>query len=275
MSKRILAILVVFLFAFAGLALASPPVPPPSEGSKINTATSVTCVGTVTETESYNKVYGGAETGGFDASGPSWVNTATGGSAAQTKYTEDLAAVDGTTVYNKTFASSTHSDPNVKVAKDIAYVATATDPIAQIDVTEKIGISVVAQNGADLTGFVSLCPFATTQAASTNEFIAAGSNIKSTNVMSHSDTSATTTATPAVSYGITAQGVGTITAGMNLNLLEGAPTPNTVNGKEVPTGVETYVEKAAASGAWSFSKSMSFISVIPSVSLPEPFSLVP
>jgi hypothetical protein len=63
MMKKIGILAFALVFMASGAVLASPPVPPPVEVDTISTQTSIQCVGTVLETESYTRQWIGATDG--------------------------------------------------------------------------------------------------------------------------------------------------------------------------------------------------------------------
>ena len=227
----------VLFVTFSGLAFASPPVPPPVEGFGITTACDVELAGNLIEQEGFVWTYVDPEESmtdpqrtlwdffGFPFSSVDPLYLAIGGSAAQVRYTEELDSVDSSlTQFKKTFNAQSHTDqPNVKVDKDLGYVASAASLIAFAEDKERLGLGIVsygnepeinvlvggplpnpedgeqiANGGGSVGGggggnggwgdppledIPGLCPWAGGEIPATNEFIAAGSSIATTSQM--------------------------------------------------------------------------------------------
>jgi len=235
-KAAIIAVTVAALMGFAGLASASPPVPPPTEGFAITTA--VDCemsAGDFSETESFTWtwVYDPVallpvapnldenhvgrplrqSTLGFPGTdqylGPY-------GRAAQIRYTDEMQSTDTSFLqFKKGFAAGSENDPNVSVDRNYGYVASEASLIANAENKERAGLSIVANgegfvridglgngNGLRLLGqglgdMPSLCPWAYGAGIpATNEFIAMGSDTATTSVMV-SDTETSVVATRA------------------------------------------------------------------------------
>ncbi|MDY6990391.1 MAG: hypothetical protein SWQ30_20310 [Thermodesulfobacteriota bacterium] len=287
MPKQINMFTVVCLFVltFSGLALASPPVPPPVEGFGISTACDVELAGDLSEEEGFTWTYVDADESmnnvqrqrwdfhGFPHSSVDPLYLAIGGSAAQVRYTEELDSVDSSlTQFKRTFVAQSDDAPNVKVGKDLGYVASGASLIAYAEDKERVGLGIVsygsqpditlltqpneealnvpfAQGGPlggganggwgdpPLEDIPSLCPWAGGEIPATNEFIAAGSSIATTSQMvSHTDTDMTSTGPPELSHSISAQGAGTAAAQMRVQLMEGDGSVNA----DVDPGGGTY-----------------------------------
>ena len=84
----------------------------------------------------------------------------------------------------------------------------------------------------------------------------------------HTQTGASITAAPRLSFSITAEGEGTVSAGIEALSLKGD------NGNL--SAVVSFSDHASASGIWTFAKAMSYNSLagLPTV-MPEPWYLVP
>lgn len=239
MPKRIsiFTVVSVLFLTFSGLALASPPVPPPVEGFGINTACDVELAGDLKEEEGFVWTYVDPEESMTDPQRTLWefydfpfssvdpLFLAIGGSAAQVRYTEDLDSLDSSlTQFRKNFAAQSHDDePNLKVDKDLGFVASAASLIAFAEDKETVGLGIVSygnepvinvlvpaplpnpedaeqilQGGGSVGGggggnggwgdppledMPGLCPWAGGEIPATNEFIAAGSSIATTSQM--------------------------------------------------------------------------------------------
>lgn len=279
----ILAVAAMFVVGFAGFAMASPPVPPCPETGRIVTNTSIECVGTTTESQSYNNTYmagAGSQLNPPMALGPE-------GSVAQIRYEQDLKAIDGYTRLEKSFVADSGEAPNLKVSKDVGFVGDPMSPIGKMDVSEKVAMTVISnqQEGFNGGGIPSLCPFANPGITlpPTNELIVAGSKATLKVGVLDTDSLVTTTASPVLQYSITGSGVGTISAGMIAQIQEGTGSTwdddNDPLTPEVPTNdlqkTEKYTEMATASGLIAnFHKDMSYTAIIPAVGLPEPWDML-
>ena len=125
---------------------------------------------------------------------------------------------------------------------------------------------VAALSAADLLG--DSCHWSE-DSPPTVESVAAGSNVVSSAVTMHTETKAGTSMAPRLSFSITADGEGTVSAGMEVRSLSG------LDGWSLGS-VETFSDHITASGIWQFAKVMSYNSVaaLPAV-MPGPWYLVP
>jgi len=293
-KMRILAIAAIVLVGFVGYALASPPVPPPTEGYNIVTSVDVEMSsGDFTEVESFMStwVY---DTQDFTAPGngssipqaPGDYDFRDGARAAQIRYTEEMGSTDTSFFqFKKGFAADSHgaadtAGDNLSVEKNYGYVASEASLIANAENKERVGLSIVA-NG-DTEGFgdmPSLCPWAHGAGIpATNEFIAMGSDTHTTSVMvSDTETKAAATRAPELDHSISAVGIGMAQGLMKVSLMEGgqayAPDATSPN-NAVPDLVSktSYSERTTASGTIDkFFKSMHYHSTIPAYQMPEPW----
>ncbi|MDY6951141.1 MAG: hypothetical protein SWE60_06500 [Thermodesulfobacteriota bacterium] len=160
-KTRVLSILVFCIMSFGEFALASPPVPPPEEGFVISTACDVEVKGDLLENEAYVWTYvsdaavanttAGAlwETLGFPGSSVDPLYLGIGGSAAETRYSEELDSIDSSlTQFKKGLVAGSEESPNLAVNKDLGYVASAASLIAHAEDKERVGLSVVAYGNA-------------------------------------------------------------------------------------------------------------------------------
>jgi hypothetical protein len=160
-KMEVFAVVAILTVAFAGLVLASPPVPPPEEGFAITTACDVEVAGDLLENEGYVWTYvsdaaaanttGGAlwRILGFPGSSVDPLFLGIGGSAAQTRYSEELDSADSSlTQFKKDFMALSDDTPNLDVNKDFGYVASATSLIAHAEDKERAGLSIVAYGNA-------------------------------------------------------------------------------------------------------------------------------
>jgi len=276
-----LFVAITFIVAFAGSALASPPVPPPPEGFGIVTETDVQVTGDFTHESSLNwtYMYDTDPNGGSTLAHPG-VNQALaeGGRAAQIRYMNEVDAIDGYVEFKNTFEARSDEEPNLKVSKDFGYIASPDSLIASAEDEERVGLSIVA-NGDDagLGDMGSLCPWGSGSGIpATNEFIAAGSSTRTTSIMvSHTDSDVTATGPPSLNHSISAVGEGTVTASMIVRLMEGGS--GHVPGTAAPDLVSesSYEERTSASGVIEkVDKSMHYHSTIPQYQMPEPWYLL-
>ncbi len=265
---------------------------PPREGFRVRTNTDIECIGATEESESYTWQYGD---GMIDLRVPYMLS----GGAAEIRYEQRMKSVDGLTRFVKGFNADSHEQPNLTVSKSFGYVADPNSTAAIMEHEEKVGISNVNFGGIlgeSLSGFLTLCPWVTGQVLDAyNLGAAAGSKMKVTQVSASSESRANTLFLPGVSYGVSAEGVGEIEAGIVVDIFEGSSpfVPSLVAATvEIPSGTvvalqilapdpppiisrTTYEESARASGVWSFGKEMSFNSTLAIGGLPEPFQRVP
>jgi len=293
----VFAIVAVGLIVFSGVAMASPPVPPPVEGFGIVTAVDVEMSGgDFTEVESFVWTWV-ANMGDTDNDGINDTTLAFPGNpqflddygrAAQIRYTEEMQSTDTSFFqFNKDFAAASGgADPagnNLNVAKNYGYVASEASLIANASNKERVGLSIVAAgDSAGLGDMPSLCPWAAgTGIPATNEFIAMGADTSTTSVMvSDTDTEARGTAAPELNMSISASGIGMAQGLMKLSLWEGSRryNPNEQGDPDDPGDVPDlvsktdYSEKTQAIGVIEkFSKAMHYHSTIPQYQMPEPW----
>ena len=277
MKKVILVMAVAALFAFTGTVMASPPVPPPTEGFKITTDTNIVAVGQVTENENFTWHWG------WDAVDNNGINNALqdGESNARIRYTEEfnsnntLSAATVPTTFDKKFVAETHPTdmPNLTVDKVIGYTSDgASGSVADFD--DKVAIEVVSAGGAQTGAFAGifvLCPWVgpnVTNLPATNEGVAMGSSFDIPNLMANGafgsisaniESDAEVTSQVTLGYDITATGAGRVNAAMLAKLYDGvtaqAATPNLTP----LASVATYSEFAEANGMFApFHKKMDY-----------------
>jgi len=232
---------------------------------------------------------------------------------AEIAYKQDFSALDGVTTFKKDFwASSTaNSDGNnLTVDKIIIYDANPGGSGMAVH-KEQVGLSVISMGYKGTTGgatvaenLLSLCPWAagggtggsTPAYPPTNEGIAAGSSFNVSNINFTSNSAVSSTVLPALTYDVVADGVGAIAAGFIVELFEGPKgyvwemtNTNTLGTAgtdcwiapacEPPLASRTsYAENATADGVWSFSKKVSYKSIMPagtSATSGIPFNNVP
>ena len=293
-------VIAVALMLFSGNCLASPPVPPPTEGFNIKTA--VDCemsAGDFTETEAFTWTW-------VRDMAPQWVIIPStlaypgvdqwleySGRAAQIRYTEEMQSTDTSFFqFKKDFAAAAEgadaASNNLSVGKNYGYMASEASLIANATNSERVGLSIVANGDtAGLGDMPSLCPWAAEDfIPATNEFIAMGSDTSTMSVMV-SDTETTTAATraPALNHSISAVGVGMAQGLMKVALMEGDTMydplfddhgrPEDFFWVPGPPNLQSqtdYSEKSTASGTIDkFAKAMHYHSTIPQWQMPEPW----
>jgi len=296
-------VVAVALMALAGFALASPPVPPPTEG--FNIATVVDCemsAGDFTEIEAFTWTWVRDMADEDDIEVPSTLAypgvdqyLEFMGRAAQIRYTEELQSTDTSFFqFKKGFtAASEGADTagnNLKVEKNYGYVASEGSLIANGENKERVGLSIVAVGDvAGLDDMPSLCPWATGSfIPATNEFIAMGSDTSTTSVMvSDTETAAVATRAPEMDHSISAVGVGMAQALMRVALMEGDSMYDPlydVHGTDPDNLIWTgpgppnlhsetdYSERTQAVGTIDkFFKDMHYHSSLPQYQMPEPW----
>jgi hypothetical protein len=244
---------------------------PPPEGFLIKTATNIRCIGNTNENESYTWQYGDGQ---IDLSGPSMV----WGGAAEIRYEQNLTALHGDLSFIKDFEATTHEQPNLKVAKIFGYTASGTSPSTMLTHVEKVGMSnvnyggILLLQGENQTGFLTLCPWATTSATTSggdqilnayNLGVAAGSSMKVRRVFATTETQVNTLYLPGLSYKITAEGRGDIAAGFVADVFEGTSPVLGPQPQAPPLQSRTqYEEHTTASRLWTFRKNMNFTSTL-------------
>ncbi|MDY6986600.1 MAG: hypothetical protein SWQ30_00950 [Thermodesulfobacteriota bacterium] len=248
------------LMAFSGSALASPPVPPPTEGFVITTA--VDCEmseGDFSEVEGFlwtwvndpvDRMIVGLAANDNHV-GKSLRQSSLGfpgrdqhlgayGRAAEIRYTDEMQSTDASFFqFKKGFAAGSENDPNLAVDRNYGYVASEASLIANAQNKERVGLSIVANGdlrdrwtevgngfprlGQGLGDVPSLCPWATGAGIpATNEFIAAGSDTATTSVMvSDTETSVAATRAPEMDHSVSAVGVGMAQGLMKVALMDG------------------------------------------------------
>ncbi|MDY6987331.1 MAG: hypothetical protein SWQ30_04670 [Thermodesulfobacteriota bacterium] len=301
-SKIGLSVVLAFAFTVpAGLAMASPPVPPPTEGFNITTA--VDCemsAGDFTEIEGFTWTWvRDMDTHIFPYVPSTLAYPGTDqyleiyGRAAQIRYTEEMQSTDTSFFqFKKGFAAASEgadaAGNNLSVDKNYGYVASEASLIANAANKERAGLSIVANGDtAGLGDMPSLCPWAAGGfIPATNEFMAMGSDTSTTSVMV-SDTETTTAATraPELNHNISVAGVGMAQGLMKVALMEGDTMYDPlfddhgrpedlfwVPGPPNLVSKTDYSEKSTASGAIEkFSKAMHYHSTIPEWQMPQPW----
>ena len=309
--KLTIAIAVTLIVASAGIAVASPPVFPPTQTSIIETEVTIECHGTVTENEDLDLAYSSIPLGNLVPINPTnadWDDLrAPQERIAQIRYEENMKAVDGFTQFTKSFKVDGESAPNLAVDKRIAYVEDPTSAISWLDNTENVDMTIVTEGDTQRSGedVASICPWSdNVNIAPTNELVSAGSQLYMVDLVSATTkTAVSTTESPRLAHRITAAGIagiggwaetvlgpegtldgpygiGTISAGMKVQTMEGRDRPTGAippNDWLDPLGREyypkasdmTYEEMTTAKGFWEFDKSMTYQAQIADVGIPR------
>ena len=267
---------VALTIAVAGIASASPPVPPPNETSLIETSVDATVYsGTYYEEESFDWTYSTKELNDTLENEER---------VAQIRYDERTSATDGYTEFKKELTADGQNTPNLVVDKKIGFVA-GTAVTSSLDSTENTGMTIVTEgDSAGGTGVGALCVWAQDACIPpTNELVAAGSQLKDvTLVNSHTITTVKTTESPQLHHEITAggptveggnmtAGMGTVAAGMKVSAMEGL----NCNDTHPLASRLTYNELSRATGMWKFAKSMTYTAQIPRISTPSQYPIFP
>jgi hypothetical protein len=291
---EIVALTVALVFGIIATGEASPPVPPPPAGLNISLFADVEVEGDLEAEQSmtWTWMHDTAENGSSTlAHGNIAQYLDAGGRAAQILYSNEVSAIDGLIQFKDTFDATSDQEPNLKVNKDMGYVASEASLIATAKDRERVGLSIVANGDtAGLGDMPSLCPWAAGGwIPATNEFIAAGSSTSTTSFMiSHTDSDVTATGPPSLNHKISAQGIGTASASMLVRLMEGDSMYDPVADEHFvdPAGAHSpgspnlvskteYSENTAASGVIDkFDKVMHYHSTIPIYQMPEPWYLL-
>jgi len=251
--KKVLFLSMVVAIALLGTQVfASPPITPPVEGFIIHSFTDISCDPTtsgknsVTESESFKwtyfegwgkgPFYPGNNSDQWNCAGSGCVNNLGFEQGAEIRYEQTFEAKDGPTTFTKTFdalSKPATGGNNLVVSKKIDFEA--LDPATgYAKHTEKVGLSVVSMgkdsSSVDLpTDFLSLCPWTASIPGTsgggyppTNEGIAAGSSFNVTKLVGfESSSKVNSSINPALSYDVSAQGEGTISAAFVVDLWEG------------------------------------------------------
>ena len=258
---------------------------PPVEGFVIKSVTNIQCRGNTTEDVAYFWQYGDGE---IDLSDPSMVS----GGAAEILYEQHLRTISGNLNFIKDFMATSDEQPNLKVSKIFGFTPSGTSPAVMLTHEEKVGMSNVNYGGIlssaeTQNGFLTLCPWALTGASSGGDQIlnaynlgvAAGSRMQVSRVNATTETQVNTLYLPGLSYEITAQGRGDISAGFVVDVFEGTSPVFGPHPQASPVQSRTqYEAHAAASGLWSFLEKVTFASTLETTTgspNPFPFQQVP
>ena len=230
---------------------------------------------------------------------------------AQIQYEENVKAVEGCTEFWKVFKWDGCKAPNLWVDKRLGYNDDPLHPvhsaISWVDSTENVGMTIVTEGDDEGlgVGVGALCVFAQDVCVPpTNELVSAGSQLYMVDlVAATTKTSVTATESPRLAHRITAAGipegafcgsgafvdtvlgpagtldgpygVGTISAGMKVQTMEGRGCDYRTNQSDPTTeyypkaGDLTYEELTTAKGYWDFDKSMTYEAQIKDANIPR------
>ncbi|MCK4733942.1 MAG: hypothetical protein KAT65_15920, partial [Methanophagales archaeon] len=169
-----ITIMMIMIFAFSGVAVASQPACPTPETQNIDTTTVITCIGMMTHEVKFK----------WESSNEDLLNSPPlqpGEVYGKVTYTEDLTALDGETKFVKDLGIDTGNTPNLDVMTSIGY---KTGEIGALSYDEHVGMTIIA-NPAPTTGVV-LCPFASAAVPmlpASCEAVSAGSSMMVTDVL--------------------------------------------------------------------------------------------
>jgi len=267
------------LFIILSLAQPVSAIPPSEDPFLIKTSTDITCSGSVTDSVSFDWAYTNKNLSD---------NTLTNDErVAQIRYDEHTSATDGYTEFSKEFTADGLNVPNLHVDKKVGFIANQS-MTGGLDSTEDAGIFIVNEGitgGGSGTG--GLCIWSQHACVPPScEIAVAGSQLKDvTRVNSHTITSMQTSESPRLHHEITAKGamwgdnqtygagIGTVSAGMEVDVREGNNCNNTIH----PLGSRLrYTTISTATGQWnSFAKSMTYTSAISALQIPGQYPLFP
>jgi len=264
----VVAIAMVLLIAFSGVALASQPVCPTPESRGIKSVTLISGQGMVTETEKVS----------WETSNENLINNPPLGDeevVGKMDYYQDLKVTDGITNYIKDMDVDTKGVPNLNVMKSIGYNQGVT--IGSLSHDETVGFGIVG-NYTPTSGVI-LCPFA---AAAEANIPASCVDVEASSAMVVTDVLATTVTKVEISespidlhYEVDATGsegagtpaVGHIAAEFSVYTEDGSSGMGDHCGlgdvTECTLGSKlTHYEKSTADGLWEFHKEMDYTSAI-------------
>ena len=265
----VVAIAMVLLIAFSGVALASQPVCPTPESRGIKSVTLISGQGMVTETEKVS----------WESSNENLINNpplGDGEVVGKIDYYQDLKVTNGITNYIKDMDVDTKGVPNLNVMKSIGYNQGVT--IGSLSHDEEVDVGMVA--AWTWTSDVILCPFA---AVATGDRLPANcEDVEASSAMVVTDVLATTVTKVEISespidlhYEVDATGsegagtpaVGHIAAEFSVYTEDGSSGMGDHCGlgdvTEYTLGSKlTHYEKSTADGLWEFHKEMDYTSAI-------------
>ena len=195
------------IIAFSGVALASPPVPSPSETENLKITTTISCNGMVVKSEGLVLEIDSGDL----LDNPPLASDKIYGSIG---YDEKMMGLSGDTDFDKCFNVDTGTAPNLAVTKTIGY---KSGDLGSLSHAEVVDMSLISSGSW--------------------VYVAAESSMSMTKVQATTETNVVITEAPvSLGYKITAEGKGSVSAGVDASVEEGA-------GKEM-----SYKDKSSAYG---------------------------
>jgi hypothetical protein len=225
----VVAIAMVLMIAFSGVAFASRNVPPTPETETLTITTEIVCDRKVIESEQLN----------WKSSNKNLLDNpplASKEKYGKIKYNENMISSSGATNFYKDFKIDTGKTPNLEVTKNIGYTAGEKGSLSH---AESVDMSLISSGSC--------------------AYVSAGSSMSMTEVQAATETKAQMTRTPKMHYEINAEGiegsgtlaVGTITAGISASVDDTRTSKKL--GSELKLGYKTTVD-----GSFEFYKEMDF-----------------
>lgn len=296
--RLIIAVAVALTVALAGIASASPPVPPPNQTALIESTTSITAIGTVTSSQTFDWIYSyiPEDTNYGSENGSEIDDLADEERVAQIQYDRHLAATKGMVELENTFTADGSNIPNLAATQKLGFIAT-NSTISSVGAVENGFMGIVTEGDDEPvgSGVAALCVWVQGLGIPpTNELVAVGSEMKGVTLVSaETRTSVSTTEdAPRIHHDITAGGVegvgtylteegapvwlgaGTVSAGMKVSTMEGRNVSSgTVGGYYPRASTLTYDEMVTVSGLWNVKKDMTYTAQIPAAVLPTGYPL--
>jgi hypothetical protein len=277
-----IAMALILSIAFSGVALASQPVKPTKQTETIDITTTITCSGTVVESQrldlessSMNLLDNPPLKYPTDTKHSKVGNTTydkkIGEVYGKIKYDEKMIGSSGTTEFDKCLGVDTGSAPNLDVHKQIGYTQGA---LGSLSYDEQVGMKAVAAGSytkkTSTIGWPALepwkqylCPFRDekkeykTIPASCEE-VNVYSEMVVTDVQATTETSVGITAAPvSLNYKIDANGSGLVVAGVDVYVGDGRGYGAALGSRLM------YKEKSIAYGDFEFTKKIGYESKLP------------
>ena len=267
-----LVISVAFILLAVSPVVALTPIVPPDEGSRLVNHTDVEMEeGIFWLTEDYGMDFGSADTVSVEV-GNTTIYAAPF-DAAKANYKDYIRAVDGSMRLVKDFTSSLIvevNESNVVVERDIGYTRSDGTTVGMLTTEEKGGVCVFNAPSVFIE-YVEGPDILAIYADEKRFTTAAGSALQMTDVQAHSSTLLDVTNAIAMSHSVSAAGVGTATAGMELVHVEGLELTTGYGEMEWPPyQIVDFSDRATAIGIFSFSKSM--YGAVDDATLPAPWA---
>ena len=247
----VVAIAMALTIVFSGVALASQPVPPTKETETLDITTTITCTGTVVESQGLSLEIGSGDLLGNPP-------LADGEIYGGIKYDEKMIGLSGDIEFDKCFEVDTSKTaPNLDVHKQIGY---KQGYLGSLSHHEQVGMTLIAAGKTTKTD--ELCPFrrpTTKKVPGSCEEVHAYSEMFVTSVQAATTTEVGITDAPVnLNYRINAEGTGLVVAGVGLYVDDG------IGGKDSTLGSRmAYKEKSIAYGEFEFTKEVGYKSKPP------------